>query len=326
MVTVSREAGIPVAVPGALIPAMGKISNRSVLKRLAAWNCPVIKVQGDWTTVDVRGHAVKVRSAHVSTGNSTETFRELLDRMGMTWPEFIGAPVGPEALRASVSMTRQEQGKPTAANTAPPEFWLSELHQEALRMNAELTKTREPRHPKPEPQTEQELQETLTGPIPAEKEPEVMTDATVHPMHRGPGRPPKGVVPMTTKVLEYLIKEARPVASHEIASALNLTQNQANGAGAGLVKAGAARRVKQSVYQAADSTMQHVRLHQETREQVEHVVAAVAATRAVDEPMDEDVINDVLDLLFPNGFKARHLARIDSWREETKRLIQEVQQ
>lgn len=310
------------------------MSNRSVLKRLAEWNCAVLKVQGDWTTVDVRGTPVKLRSAHVSTGNSTETFRQMLDAMGMSWPEFIGAPVGPETLRATVSLSRHEEGRTTAENTAPPTAWLNALHEQALEMYAEHERQakRKPRKPVvPEIETEQELRETLTGPvpaetIPAEKEPSVMTDATVHPMTSHRGRPPKGVIPNTTKVLEYLIREARPVATHEIAEALGMGHQQVTQACSGLVNGKSVVRVKHGVFKAADSTLQHVRLHQDAKERVEQVVAAVvAATETETEPVDEDVINDVLDLLFPNGFKARHLARLDSWREETKRLIQEVQ-
>lgn len=41
--------------------------------------------------------------------------------------------------------------------------------------------------------------------------------------------------------------------------------------------------------------------------------------------VDEDsVINDVLDMMFPNGFKAKHLPLIDAWRKATIDLMREI--
>lgn len=44
----------------------------------------------------------------------------------------------------------------------------------------------------------------------------------------------------------------------------------------------------------------------------------------IDRTVDPEEINDVLDMLFPNGFKARHLPAIDHWREATKALIASI--
>lgn len=40
--------------------------------------------------------------------------------------------------------------------------------------------------------------------------------------------------------------------------------------------------------------------------------------------ISDDEINDVLDMLFPAGFKAKHLPAIDKWREATKALIASI--
>lgn len=40
---------------------------------------------------------------------------------------------------------------------------------------------------------------------------------------------------------------------------------------------------------------------------------------------DEETLSETLDLLFPNGFKARHLPAINRWREATLALLSEVE-
>ena len=37
-----------------------------------------------------------------------------------------------------------------------------------------------------------------------------------------------------------------------------------------------------------------------------------------------ETVNETLDLLFPQGFKARHLPLIDEWRKATVALIREI--
>lgn len=54
--------------------------------------------------------------------------------------------------------------------------------------------------------------------------------------------------------------------------------------------------------------------------------AVVVTPPAATSPIDADsMINDVLDLLFPNGFKAKHLPLIDAWRRATVNLLSEVE-
>jgi hypothetical protein len=44
------------------------------------------------------------------------------------------------------------------------------------------------------------------------------------------------------------------------------------------------------------------------------------------EPLSEDAtMNLVLDLMFPNGFKAAHFPIIEAWKNITRNLMKEVQ-
>lgn len=68
---------------------------------------------------------------------------------------------------------------------------------------------------------------------------------------------------------------------------------------------------------------------------VQDVVAALTPTEPDPDPRDrdaapmdpadvDDLIDTVLDMMFPDGFKARHRRTVDAWAEATRKLIVEV--
>lgn len=150
-------------------------------------------------------------------------------------------------------------------------------------------------------------------------------------------------------VFDALVEARVPLSISKIAEMTDLTRNQAGQAAVHLTNSGNILRVKQGVYKAKDQYVPqevHLTMDQQAaspltfddrfggmpmvEQDVQNGTLApspqVLAERVERRPiLDEDVANDILDLLFPQGFKARHLPAIERWKAATEYLIHEVQ-
>ncbi len=59
-------------------------------------------------------------------------------------------------------------------------------------------------------------------------------------------------------------------------------------------------------------------------EPVKPAVTAMKPVALMTTEVSLDDVNEVLDLLVPNGFKAKHLPAIEEWKQATVRLLNEV--
>lgn len=172
--------------------------------------------------------------------------------------------------------------------------------------------------------------ESEAQPEPAQEDPVPETTQPAKPKRQ------RGVA---ETVMSYLIDAGSARTTQQIVTATGFTRQQVHTACHGLRSKGAVRAIKTGVFVADD-----VRSH--SRVDVQHhadgitfgtahathtptpptitVTAPTPPEAALNSALDVDIMNDVLDLMFPAGFKARHLPAIEAWKTATLRLIREV--
>lgn len=164
-----------------------------------------------------------------------------------------------------------------------------------------------------------------------------------HPQPEQP-HPPKDDPDMTTPkitrgigeaVHQHLIDANGPRTTKAIAEATGFRRDQVNSAAYHLIQAGVIRRLKTGVYEATQARTSRIDVQHHTDTvvmpapaaapaSVPVIVSTPAPAPTVMDAAAEDTMNDVLDLMFPDGFKARHLPAIEAWKAATIRLMGEV--
>lgn len=324
-------------------PSMGSISNRQFISRMKDWGWRVKKVRGEETVLETPGgKKVTVASAHTHSGNSQHTVNEVLSFMDMTWQEFI-RPLDADmqlALRIYANLSPEEQdelwqeGKLERALDLmfmkARQRFINDREHERRRAARKQDKERkvmsrsQRRQPLPTIAAAPPPPEESATPPEATELPPVKPVEEIRQFTRG----------LTNRILDHLVASDQPMSTDRLC-ALEPDAKRASiqGALSNLVKYGVAQRVKPGVF----------RIRDEARKPGDVRVDVVAHAGAPDNspvppqttatfPVkvgvsmmipadDEESMNEVLDLLFPNGFKARHLPYIDAWRAATVNLL-----
>lgn len=333
-------------LPEAFIPPMGKISNRRFLARLNDWNCRVIKVSGEWTSVDVRETLVRVRSAHTHTGNSVDTFTEILGILGLDWIGFMSADLGPETYRKASESLRarlklEEEYTAYMNHGTIPQWAMDEVQEQALSEHAKWQRKQDRRSLK---------EATSMAAQPVQPDPVIdLTNVDIHAELARVTKPEPDELPETptrtriiNRVFDLLVESGEPMSTNRLCEALGDTSmSSTTGALLGLVRHGVAERVKPGVYRAVTDMMQQdtMRMNHQGKAQVTLSAPVVAPPtlvqapqpvereRAVEyPPVSPTIVDDVLDLMFPDGMRVRaaDLPLLDEWKRLTVEVIRRV--
>lgn len=315
-------------------PAPSKISNRGLIARMKQWGWKEEKPKGDYLSMrSPTGQRVLVRSPHQHTGNSKETLHEVLEAMGgISWDHFIGANLTDLDIELGqyIATLSDEEVVPflRSVGTAMQEIKAVDKEIEAAIHRADAHQRKEARRKAREEQRQEQHVTAQPAPVTPIKK----------PRNRG----------ISNRVYDLLATTGHAMSLQAIASALgDITSDQAGNACANLMEAKAVQRVKHGVYQVLpqhqrqDVRVDVVARNEDTGETGEKValhvpqaqpLPVVASAPEVPAPRPvaglqfdyDESINDVLDLLFPQGFKAKHLPAIDAWRQATIALMREI--
>jgi hypothetical protein len=304
-------------------PAPTRLTNRGLIRQMESWGWKVKKVSGDDTfMVSPVGDKITVRSAHVHVGTDKHTINEMLALMGddMTWEKFMRPITEVEEIIGQVY--RSSNGDPVKA--AKETLASMERVTEKERRRAEEAAAAERERQIAQKQEAKRLAKEARQ----REDTPVSNDQTQQaPRQRG----------NVDIIFDAILRTSGPISNATLAAQTGLTKEQAGTAANYLYNAlHVIDRVKRGVwmrkheYSAHDMSVDIVSRHIETVREVgaeERPKAPVVRIREMT-PSEEldDTLNEVLDVILPRGFKARHLALIDIWRADTKALIQAVQE
>jgi hypothetical protein len=332
-------------LPVGLIPAPAQTSNRRIIDRLKEWGCLVVKTKGDWTVVESPwGGAFEVRSPQCHNKNGIDTIQEFLSILGMSWNDFMGTDLTPFTPEEKEAMRGQSEDASQYLRvlTNRAADGATKQRAEAF-IDAQEEAARQIEQERKRKQRRQEREARMAA-ADAERQARLQVvqeeaDAK-HDIAQAPEPQRRRIINI---VMDQLIESGEPMSIDRLMGTFGEDQpnrNTVQGACLRLVDQGIVDRVKPGVYQAKP---QHQR--QDVRIGVQGAVqGGVAAAVAPDQagPQNavqrlgggrivpdtlseaEETINDVLDLMFPDGFKARHLPLIDAWRRATIDLMQEI--
>jgi hypothetical protein len=304
-------------VPKAAVPSMGAVSNRRFIERMIDWGWEVNKASGEKSLMTLpTGDEVWVMSAHVHRSNPLSVFNAVLRITGdISWETFWTLDVIAELRKVQDDLRAEIEAE----------------ERRIAKRERKHRKEKQRRMPTTEParvinldsgtDVTEELKR-LEAEVPEERERRIR----VQP-----------------RVLALLMESGEPWAVSNIAKHLNAPDSSISGACGRLVQSGLLTRVAHGVYQAVRTGSDHkvhisVGTALEAAQPGQPVDVALApespsaartapATTATETPVDgqwDETINEVLDLMFPNGFKARHLPLIDRWRRATVALLREL--
>lgn len=316
----------------ALVPRRSAVSNRSVINRLREWGAHGEKVRNDVTSMVLPGgETVEVISAHAHRRNGSNHWDAILTALNTSYEGFWMTDLAPpdkeliESFDKIMDSARETEGEMEAAERAAQE--------ERDRTEAEKQEQRRQRRQQRAAESRRQKEENRVQQLAA-------STAPVDPSESVEGLPRQKRQHIINQVFDVLIRTGEPMSFKRICEVLNdpdVTESRVSSACSGLWRNGVAIRIKRGVYQAhPEHQRQDVRVGVQGRVNgLEHAEETAAASVPVTErvrqvpriPIGEDdqTINDLLDLMFPDGFKARHLAAIDTWRQATVALMHEIE-
>lgn len=305
--------------PPLFVQTMTQVSNRTVVDRCKAWGCIELKTSGEWTYFHFppTDRKFKVRSAYQHNANSKFDFQEMLTAMDLTWSEFMGADLSPEA-RAETLVKEQQ----IMAEQISRRFG-DQIAQIEKEIKKEDRKSR-----KEERRRQRELEEQQMAAVAAKTAQADSNVMALVPAEQGPQRQR-----YINRVFDLLVEKGDAMSNSAVAEALGLTNAQAGSAMTSLYDQGVLDRIKPGVYQAKASVTKkdtHVGVVFSGDAPVRHTVpvaAPVTIRVQQDAPRDDEdaTINEILDLIAPNGFKAKHLPLIDAFKAATLTLMREIE-
>lgn len=343
-------------------PSIGKISNRGLIAKMEQWGWHVKKVSGEWTTMESpTSKKIDVRSGHTHTGNSRVIINEIIDSMEMSWEQFV-APFNEEENEIMLLFKTMDPNEFTRFREGYKKEALAQqaIAKEKDRRQQEQARDvrRQERH---QARTEKAAMHEAARSKPPVPEPPkvtplrpVLDSLTVSAVVEDADAARVRVI---NKVFDLLVDTGEPMSCQKITDQIPYARYRAvQSACLNLFRQGVVERLKTGIYQVKDEHKgQDVRIDvvarsgdrdrivQEADVKVAEildmpegpaktmaavkaeplVMAAREVVREVEADRDE-TINDVLDLLFPQGFRAKHLPLIDTWRRATIALIDEI--
>lgn len=311
-------------VPKAAVPAMGAVSNRRFIDRMVDWGWETAQSKGEHVVMTLpTGDEVWVCAPQVHNRNPLSVFNEVMRCTGdIDWTT----------------------------------FWTTDVPAELRRITAELEaelEREQRRHGKRSRQKKEERRRMAASQPARVIDLDSASDVTdeLQALERETEETREHRTRVQPRVLALLMESGEPWAISNIAKHLGINNDSSvSGACGRLMQQGLVRRVAHGVYQAVRTGGDH-KVHISVGQPPEAApvplmasfptpapeIPAAARTAPPSAPSDprqtppkgedqwEETINEVLDLMFPNGFKARHLPLIDRWRQATTALMRELQ-
>lgn len=330
------------AGPGAaFVTSQAQISNRNLLARMKAWGWDVESVNGDWTSMtagpmnDRTKYRMEVRSEHTHTKNHAGVFRQVLSIMGLTWEEFMTTDLATQ--NETIKAQDIEFGLDYLGRLFQSTADQRAMQQEKYRRAEEKKQKRL--------EAQQKAHEATTAGLNPDQETPMPAPALALAPVRLRKKHERGI---SNLVFDTLVKIGEPASVARLAQELpQFKYNQVGVSACYLANIGTVIRVKQGVYQVAEkyrhqdvsvsvtartengSTTQTLTVVPDSSPDVapdsapaEVVTSAQEQPPTVSRPvLTEDIANEVLDLLLPEGFKARHLPLIEAWKRATEALM-----
>lgn len=324
------------------MPVPTQVSNRAFIEKMRVWGWSIHRDRGDTITMKhlISGELVDVFAPHIHKGNSAKTIAAVyrLTTSGNSerfWDGPDTATVTDRDIALAdfdaeeAAMVVAVQDQVLASKTDPKRR--RKVRQYIEQLNSEPT-------PEPEKTDDNESE-------PEEVKPEEVMTSTAN-------------TGLARRALELLVSQnKKPTTVQEAAIALGVSETAASNTLSYLRNKGQAVRILRGTYIASPSLLPNTTVAHEvsgvaTGERTLRVVVGTdhpsahrpATSPLVDEtaptatpappapestpdaPTDDidATIEAVLDLMFPMGFKARHLGAITEWQRATRELIRTV--
>lgn len=312
-------------VPQAFIREPGHISNAQLIERLKQWGARQVidDTPRDGTVLMelIGGHAVWVNAADNPLPNSPGTINEILEHFGVSWNQFASWDM--RELWSRVASHRRQTRRTPESEDLP---------------EGEAVEDADPADEATPPPTPPEPESTRTEPRPESPKPAERTKR-----ERKQKR-----IRIINHVFDALVTAGEAMSTDRLAKELGRPKGSITTACSSLVNQGVVERVKPAVYRVKpEHNRQDVRVDVVARAEEAHddepdsprqsprelgvVLPTTPMPELPREPLTdgladtdtEATIIELLDLLLPNGFRARHLPAVIAWRDLTRRLIHE---
>lgn len=341
----------------------GQISNRAFIHQMERWGWVQKRVKGDVTQmVAPNGHKIEVASAHISKGNSSATINAVCDYMGMKWEEFMDLTAEQAVMLENVMKGYADPDERAEAFTNGV---LRALLDRALEAAAEDSRRRqmdrernEQRKREAKEAAAKAKEATMQGLAVVKEDGSSLPvrEAQRQVGNRGASNAVLEALidagePMTLRRLSEVTGLKQGVCSNAATYLTN--QGLATRVKSGMcsVKVEHLRQDVRVDVVARAGQPEAPQTPQETPEKAPVAAQTVtvgippaAPVTAPEKPVVDTLptsagqppkpvvasdyngtINEVLDLMFPAGFKAKHLPLIDRWREATSELMREIE-
>lgn len=282
------------------------LSNRSINKALRSAGLTCTKVKnGEYTYATKSGEKVTVRGPSVHEKNTATTFKRICELLGCSIEDFAlyaRTCDGPETSHRVVANNVGEHLK--AALDEAREATMADDYVRAAekakaaqaRLDADASPVAEPEPaPRPEPV------------------PEAIPPAKTKKMQDSPGT----LADRKDLAAKYVHDQGQADLD-QIADHVGVNKNYASVILSRLVRDQRVVRVKPGLYAPPSKEGVIVEKEPAKKEPVKKTVLRTTAKQ-------EETVWEVLDLLFPNGIRVKHMPAVEKWKRTTMELLREVE-
>lgn len=329
------------------VPSPKQASNRTIYERCLEWGCKVTKTNGNWVWMASPFQLrFKIRAPQQRIANGQPDIDNLLNALMLPWSVFMGAQILNKDRLVQIG-----EGFSKSSSSGDLEFPTDEMGPCSICgesvMRVVMVKrgkkiahsycakrAAEPQLPV-ESKEETEPMPDLTQTVAGEQ-----YDADVKGERVDPASEKEVVASLPrgryiNSVFDLLVERGDPMSNRAVAEVLDITPAQAGSALAQLASQNVVTRVKSGVYQAKPGLMRkdgtlglvisggYMQSTAPTPKP-EPVRNQLASTNVEPDPGEDEMLNELLDLMAPNGFKARHLPYIDAFKSCAVALMREI--
>lgn len=321
-------------------PSYGQISNRSFIKRMEQWGWFPAKRKGDWWKMESPlGDHVDVRAPHIKQGNSAHTFNEVLSCMDIDWSTFINP------------LEAEERVAKTYASFQSAIREVYDFAKKQERTEEEIAQRREEkRKRKHDERLAQDAtqSQSISGLTPGG----TCRQAVPEPIKEEPVARKKRATKIYTQT-DYFdtLKTLGEASAKDVASILEIDTSDKSqvqrvySAFNVLSRKGKIERIGGGKWRAVPPTPSADLAPADAKDEIEEMKHPDPAPKPMDvdnpaveetkaepgvrvlqrEPTKVDLkVEDIADLMFPDGFKAKHISLVSEWMNITRDLIREV--
>lgn len=333
-------------------PAPTQVSNRTIYERCLEWGCKVTKTNGNWVWMtSAMGAKFKVRPPQQHQANGKPDIDKMLESIALPWSVFIAAEI--LDVKALEELGKGFRASEYAGEHPDDEMGPCSVCEESVIRAVMVKRGKKIAHSycaKP-----QEAQPDPTPP-PAEEENESVPDTMPDVLEVIVTDPPEEVEDQVTprqryinQVFDLLVERGDPMSNQAVAEVLGISPAQAGSAMTNLCNQGVVSRIKAGVYQAkpnilrragtfglvlsGDGTVDHppfgtvppgYNVQPNERPSSTVTFSSVESVHLEPNAEEDETLNEILDLIAPSGFKARHLPLIDAFKRSALALMREV--